>query len=138
MKKYFCFLSLFFIVASCTEDVKFNNPAFQGLKENVFWRAQSYKAHLGENGSIVVEGSLGYEKVILQMTSTSEQTFALGNDELSKASYENKLSTELSAFSTGTDKGSGQICSAARWRCWASAAGRSASSSTRWATCCSS
>lgn len=109
MKKYFYFLSLFFIVASCTEDVKFNNPAFQGLKENVFWRAQSYKAHLGENGSIVVEGSLGYEKVILQMASTSEQTFALGNDELSKASYENKLSTELSAFSTGTDKGSGQI-----------------------------
>ncbi|PIF69518.1 hypothetical protein CLU99_0225 [Flavobacterium sp. 2] len=109
MKRYFYFLSLFFIVASCTDDVKFNNPAFQALKENVFWRAQSYKAHLGENGSIVVEGSLGYEKVTLQMASTAKQTFTLGNDEFSKALYENKLSTDVSAFSTGTDKGSGQI-----------------------------
>ena len=109
MKKYFYFLSLFFIVASCTDDVKFNNPAFQALKENVFWRAQSYKAHSGENGSIVVEGSLGYEKVTLQMASTAKQTFTLGNDEFSKALYENKLSTDVSAFSTGTDKGSGQI-----------------------------
>ncbi|WP_343696416.1 DUF6252 family protein [Flavobacterium sp.] len=109
MKKYFYFLSFIFLITSCTEDVKFNNPAFQTLKNNVFWRAQAYKAYFGANGTVIVEGSLGYEKVILQMASSSEQTFTLGIDDVSKASYKNTLTSELVSFSTGTNKGSGQI-----------------------------
>ena len=97
------------MLTSCTEDVKFNNPAFQTLKNNVFWRAQTYKAYLGANGTVFVEGSLGYEKVILQTASSAEETFILGVNETSKASYENTLPAELSSFSTGTNTGNGQI-----------------------------
>ncbi|KRD11113.1 hypothetical protein ASE21_05195 [Flavobacterium sp. Root901] len=109
MKKYFYFLSFIFLLTSCTEDVKFNNPAFQTLKNNVFWRAQTYKAYFGANGTVIVEGSLGYENVILQTASSSEQTFVLGVNDVSKASYENTLPAESASFSTGTNIGNGQI-----------------------------
>ncbi|RUT68028.1 hypothetical protein D0817_23050 [Flavobacterium cupreum] len=109
MKKCFYFLSLLFLIASCTEEVKFNNPAFQTLKDNVFWRAESYKAYSSSNGSIIIEGSLGFEKVILQAASPIEKTYALGADDLSKALYSDTTASKATAFSTGTNSGNGQI-----------------------------
>lgn len=109
MKKYFYFLSLLLILTSCTEDVRFNNPAFQTLKDNTFWRAQVYKAYLNSNGTIVIEGNLGYEKVILQTESSAEQSYSLGVNEISKATYENTLPSILSFYSTGENYGTGQI-----------------------------
>lgn len=109
MKKYFYFLFLLFAVTSCTEDIKFNNPAFQGLKDNVFWRAVSYKAYMSTNGNLIVEGSLGYEKVTLQTASPTEKTYILGVNDISKASYGNTFPQQLIDFSTGAKKGSGQI-----------------------------
>ncbi|WP_166922570.1 DUF6252 family protein [Flavobacterium poyangense] len=109
MKKYFYFLSLLLVLTSCTEEIKFNNPAFQTLKDNVFWRAQSYSAHIGTNGRVVIEGTLGFEKVSLQTASTAEKTYFLGVDDISKASYFNTLPAELAEFSTGTNLGDGQI-----------------------------
>ncbi|MBF4506540.1 hypothetical protein IRZ83_07645 [Flavobacterium sp. JLP] len=109
MKKYFYFLSLLFIITSCTEDVKFNNPAFQTLKDNVFWRAQTYKAYLTTNGNLLIEGSLGFEKITLQMVSPAQQTYVLGVDDVTKGSYSNTLPGQTASFTTGTNKGSGQI-----------------------------
>jgi hypothetical protein len=109
MKKYICLILLVFITVSCTEDIKFNNPAFQALKDNVFWRGQNYKAYLGTNGNVTIEGALGFEKIVLQTASSAEQTHILGVDEASKASYSNTFPEQASFFSTGTNKGSGQI-----------------------------
>jgi hypothetical protein len=109
MKKIFYFLSLLFIVTSCTEDVKFNNPAFQGLKDNVFWRANGYKANSVTNGNMIIEGTLGYEKVSLQIPSPIVQTYVLGRDNVTKASYSNTFPGQLAEFNTGENKGTGQI-----------------------------
>jgi hypothetical protein len=109
MKKIFYFLSLLFIVTSCTEDVKFNNPAFQTLKDNVFWRAAAYKASSVTNGNIVIEGSLGYEKVVLQIPSPVAKTYVLGIDDVAKGAYSNTFPGQLAEFSTGENKGTGQI-----------------------------
>ncbi|AWK03926.1 hypothetical protein HYN56_06645 [Flavobacterium crocinum] len=109
MKKYFYFLLILSVFTSCEEDVKFNNPAFQTLKDNDFWRARSYKAYFAENGTVIIEGTLGYEKVILQTESSVEQVYTLGMNEVSKASYANTLTNEAASFSTGTERGSGQI-----------------------------
>ena len=109
MKKIFYFLSLLFIITSCTEDVKFNNPAFQTLKDNVFWRAITYKAQLVTNGNMIIEGNLGYEKVILQIPSAMVKTYVLGLDNVTKASYSNTFPGQLAEFSTGQNKGTGQV-----------------------------
>ncbi|MEO8534086.1 MAG: DUF6252 family protein [Flavobacterium sp.] len=109
MKKHFYFLSFLFLLSSCTEDVKFNNPAFQTLKDNIFWRAESYKVYILSNGSISIEGSLGFEKVNLQTASPLEKTYFLGVDDISKASYSNTIASQVTEFSTGANLGNGQI-----------------------------
>ena len=109
MKKHLYLFSLIFMITSCTEDVKFNNPAFQTLKDNVFWRAQDYKANTTTTGNLIIEGYLGFEKVTLQTNSLSPQTYTLGQNDISKASYSNTLSAQTEEFTTGTNTGNGQI-----------------------------
>lgn len=109
MKKYFYFLFLILLLSSCTEDVKFNNPAFQTLKDNVFWRAQSYKASVDANENLIIEGAFGFEKVTLQTASITQKTYILGVDNISKASYTNTFTDQMAAFSTGANSGNGQI-----------------------------
>lgn len=109
MKKYHFLLLLVLITVSCTEDIRFNNPAFQTLKNNVFWRAATYKASIATNGNIEIEGTLGYEKVILQVSDVGDRTYVLGIDNVTTASYLNAFPGEVSEFSTGANKGSGQI-----------------------------
>ncbi|WP_316635099.1 DUF6252 family protein [uncultured Flavobacterium sp.] len=109
MKKYFYFLSLIVLLTSCTEDIKFNNPAFQTLKDNVFWRANAYKAYLGDDGTMIIEGSLGYEKVLLQTASPMKGTYALGVNNASTANYLDTFPAQFAAFSTGIKGVNGQI-----------------------------
>ena len=46
---------LLFAVFSCQEDVRFNNPAFQGMKDNVLWRAVQTRATVYSGGTLVIE-----------------------------------------------------------------------------------
>ncbi len=98
-----------FLLVSCTEDIKFNNPAFQTLKDNVFWRAQSYTAHIETNGSLIVEGLLGFEKVTFKIPSPAQKTYILGIDNVTTATYSNSLASQLAEFTTGENRGNGQI-----------------------------
>jgi len=109
MKKYFYFLSFLLLITSCTEDIKFNNPAFQTLKDNVFWRGRSYEAKTETNGVFTIEGSLGYEKISFQLPEPSEKIYVLGINSTSKAIYQNTLSGHEKEFVTGEGKGSGEV-----------------------------
>ncbi len=109
MKKYFFLFSLLLIISSCTEDVKFNNPAFQTLKDNVFWRAQSYEAQISQDGRVAISGFLGYEKIGLQLPSTEATTYTIGSDNNTRAFFYNELGTTSYVYSAGTDMGNGQI-----------------------------
>ena len=55
MKKLALNILLLFAFVSCQEEVKFNNPSFQGQKDNVFWRAIDSKATLSNN-VLAIEG----------------------------------------------------------------------------------
>jgi hypothetical protein len=109
MKRWMFLLPVIMFVTSCTEDIKFNNPAFQTLKDNVFWRAQNYNAYIAGDGTMTVEGYLGYEKITLTTASPVVGTYILGVDDISTGYYGNDLPEKQSEFSTGTDKGNGQV-----------------------------
>lgn len=109
MKRYIYLLITVLALTSCTEDVKFNTPAFQGLKNNVFWRAQGYKAYVRDNKSIIIEGNLGYEKVVLEAASSVKGTYILGINDASLATYSNTLASHSAVFSTDIEGGNGQI-----------------------------
>ncbi len=75
------FLPLFIIAiafASCQEDVKFNNPGFQGLKDDVFWRANDARAYIDASGHLTIEALTAYETLTLNTASANVGTYILG------------------------------------------------------------
>jgi hypothetical protein len=109
MKKLFLFIVLLFAFISCQDDVKFNNPSFQGTKDNVFWRAIDSKATVASNGSLVIEAYTSKEKVTLKTTSTNPGSYFLGTYDLNSASYVLTDANGSTTFSTGIGIGDGQI-----------------------------
>jgi hypothetical protein len=95
---------------SCQEEVKFNNPSFQGVKDNVFWRAVATTATIGSTGSLTIEAYLRNEKVTLKTTSTLAQTYFLGTSTSKTATYAiTDDATGTIIFETGFGVGDGQI-----------------------------
>lgn len=78
MKKVLSLFILLVAFTSCTEDVKFNNPALQGLKDNVLWRAKDSRAAIGTDGSLTIKGYSENEIVTLKTSSVNIGTYVLG------------------------------------------------------------
>lgn len=97
------------MLSSCTEEVKFNNPAFQSLKDNVFWRAQIYEAQIASDDKVTIKGTMGSEQVILNLASSEERTYFLGLDNVTRASYYYEIGSDVFLFSTGPNIGEGEI-----------------------------
>lgn len=85
------FLSLFIIAilfSSCQEDLKSNNPGFQGLKDDVFWRSNDTKAYLDATGKLSIEALTQYEQITLYTSSANVGTYILGTSNTNNsASY---------------------------------------------------
>lgn len=110
MRKWIFLLSLFVLFVSCDkEEVVSNNPAFQTLKDNVFWRAANFSASIDSDGKLIIIGNLGSESVILQTALAEVQTYVLGIDDISTATYTSTLSKKGVLYKTGKELGSGQI-----------------------------
>ena len=109
MKKQLLYIFLFFAFVSCTDEVKFNNPSFEGQKDNVFWRAIDYKAKLSDDGSLSIEGYTRNEKLVLKTTSTTPQTYPLGTSTSKTATYELLDASGKITFATGIGIGEGEI-----------------------------
>lgn len=108
MQKITSYIFLLFVIISCQEEVKFNNPSFQGQKDNVFWRAIDSKASLSA-GLITIEGLTSKEKVTLKTSSTNPGTYPLGIDYYNSASYSIMEGSITTNFSTGFLIDEGQI-----------------------------
>ena len=109
MKKLVLISIILVAFMSCQTDVKFNNPSFQGTKDNFFWRAIQSKAILATNGSLSIEAYTSNEKVTLKTTSTTPQTYFLGTSTSKTATYTLTDATGTVTFSTGIGIGDGQI-----------------------------
>ncbi|WP_418264687.1 DUF6252 family protein [Flavobacterium faecale] len=109
MKKYFLYSILLLSVLACEENVKFNNPSFQGVKENVFWRAVTTTATVGSGGALTINAYTRDEQIILKTSTTAANTFNLGVNNNNTATYILTDSNGNSTFATSTGKGDGQI-----------------------------
>ena len=100
---------LLVVFTSCEDDVKFNTPAVQGIKDNELWKANKFTATVGIDNSLTVTGANGFETVVLKTASTSAGTYALGVNEVNKASYTLSADGIDENYQTGTNLGSGEI-----------------------------
>lgn len=108
MKKLALHILLLFAFVSCQEEVKFNNPSFQGLKNTIFWRAIDSKATLSNN-VLTIEAYTRNEKVTLKTNSTLLKTYILGDSNSITATYALTNADGTITFSTGNGFGDGQI-----------------------------
>ena len=70
MKKLASLLILLVAFVSCQSDVKFNNPSFQGEKDNFLWRADHTVTMIG-NGNLGISAFRGNEQVTLVVPAPS-------------------------------------------------------------------
>lgn len=110
MKKIFSLIVLLVALSSCEEDVKFNNPTVQGLKDDVLWRAVQFSAtQTISNGALTVTASNGFETLTLKAQSTTPGTYELGVNETNKASFVFSSPEFNTAYQTGAGIGDGQL-----------------------------
>jgi hypothetical protein len=109
MKKLFLIIIVLFAFISCQEDVRFNNPSLQGMKDNVFWRAVESKATLAPNGSLLIEAYTRNETLTFKLASTAKKNYFLGIDNVNTVNYVLSDPSGLITFSTGFGIGDGQI-----------------------------
>lgn len=78
MKRFLPLLLVILAITSCQDDVKFNNPGFQGLKDDVFWRANDARAYIATDGKLTIEALTQFETLTLTTTSANVGTYVLG------------------------------------------------------------
>ncbi|AWG20486.1 hypothetical protein FFWV33_02550 [Flavobacterium faecale] len=109
MKKIFLLIVISLAFISCEENVQFNNPSFQGLKDNVFWRSITTTATVNASSELTITAYTTKEKIILQTPNTALTTYFLGEDDFNTASYQIDEEPNTTLYTTGTDIGNGQI-----------------------------
>ncbi|MFA9188564.1 DUF6252 family protein [Flavobacterium sp. FBOR7N2.3] len=111
MKKLFLFLTLLFSLFSCEEDVRFNNPSFQGMKDNVFWRAVQTTATVNSGGILIIEAYTSTEIITLKTNSAATGTYFIGTNPFNTATYvyTDPTTKESVRFSSGFGVGNGEI-----------------------------
>lgn len=87
MKRFACLFIVFLAFASCQDDVKFNTPGFQGLKDDVFWRATNSIAYVSPDGAMSIEGLTQFEELVLETSGSVPGTYILGTSNLANAAY---------------------------------------------------
>jgi hypothetical protein len=109
MKKILSLLVLLVAFASCEEDIKFNNPAVQGLKDNELWRATEFSAEKFGN-SVVITAKNDVETVVLTLNAPApDSVHELGVNDLNTASYNLSVDGIEDYYETGTGVGNGRI-----------------------------
>lgn len=88
MKKILSLLVLVAAFASCEEDIKFNNPAVQGLKDNELWRATEFWAEKNGN-TVIVTAKNDIETVVLTINAPAPgSVHDLGGSSVNSATYD--------------------------------------------------
>lgn len=78
-------IAIAFSSSSCQEDVKFNNPGFQGLKDDAFWRANDARAYVSEAGRLRIDALTEYETITLNTASPNVGTYVLGTTDVNNS-----------------------------------------------------
>jgi Family of unknown function (DUF6252) len=109
MKKILLLLVSVFLLNSCQDELKSNNPAFQAQKQGVLWRATSYEAKLTSEGYVIITAVNGLETVTMRTFKILPHTSNFGLDVENFAELNNRSIASQANYSTGFNGGSGQI-----------------------------
>lgn len=87
MKKIFLFLTALVAFSSCEEDIKFNNPSLQVMKDEELLRIENPEVIQNSGGSITITGTYGFETLSLKIASKNAGTYKFGLTDSNVAYY---------------------------------------------------
>lgn len=108
MKKFISLIVLLVAFTSCEEDVKFNNPAVQGMKDDELWRSTEFEAVIVDD-ALTITATNGFETVVLKTEAVDAGEYILGEDDINIATYDFDIDGIHDFFTTGTGVGNGII-----------------------------
>jgi hypothetical protein len=109
MKKTIALLLVLLAITSCTQDIKFNNPAVQGLKDGVLWRANDSFGTLNGTSALTLVAATQFETLTLKTTSATPGTYVLGTSDSKKATFNDKKDGGNVTYQTSINVGDGEI-----------------------------
>ena len=109
MKKILSLFIVLNLLASCSDDVRFNTRSVQGVKDGVFWKSSDCRATLGSGNVLTIEAVTQYDKVTLKTTSTNVAIYPLGTIDANVANYSYSLAGQEFKYATGVNEGDGMI-----------------------------
>lgn len=109
MKKLILIVTILVSFISCTDDVTFNNPSFQGFKEGEAWRANDARVILNSDGSMTVEAYSQFEIVTFEVSSANIGVRTFGVNAANVASYDVTIDGVTKSYETGVNVGSGEL-----------------------------
>ncbi len=109
MKKVLSLFTLLCLLASCSDDVRFNTRSVQGVKDGVFWKSSDCRATIGSGNVLTIEAVKQYDKVILKTTATNVGIYPLGTIDANVANYSYNIADKEFKYATGLNVGDGEI-----------------------------
>jgi len=108
MKNLLLLAITLFLITSCSQEIERGEPAFQGVRDSIFFQGSLNSAVLNPNGSIAVRGATFDEEVRILVTNVDSPVVLLGENALSgnTATYINQFGT---IFSTNNGNASGEV-----------------------------
>ncbi|WP_375238295.1 DUF6252 family protein [Aurantibacter sp.] len=100
MKKIFFLALLLITIVGCKEDLTFNTPSFDAVKNNEPWRADGFVAYNNDDGGYSIKGELGVETVIININEAVEGEYILNSGSSASAVYRDATGT---VYSTKND-----------------------------------
>lgn len=109
MRKLFALLTFAIILSSCSQDIRFSNPALQGDVDGEVWRSSSREARI-VNGTVRITAMRGFEKLEITIGSTAiGQVQTFGPSGNSRAVFTIDAPNNLTVYDTEASNGAGQI-----------------------------
>ncbi|WP_298391743.1 DUF6252 family protein [Flavobacterium sp.] len=92
MKKIISIFLVAILLISCSEEIKFSNPALQAYRDDVFFNGIDVKAYKNANGSITLVALAQDEEVEIDIASSAKGTYFFGT------TNQNTVATYSSSF----------------------------------------
>jgi hypothetical protein len=107
MKKCIALFLAMVSFVSCSEDVKFNNPSFQGYRDGILFRGVEVKAYKSTStGAIQLVGLAQDEELTIDLSAGATGTYYLGTtNTATKAIYSSSFNGDLLRYETAIVNG---------------------------------
>ncbi len=105
MQRIIALILISLITLSCSNDIQFNTPLFQGTKNYELWTIDNLQAAFTDNGGVKIIGIKNNESLTLLTESIDVGTYQLGSTNENSATFEDY---NFISYST-TNNGDGEI-----------------------------